>query len=286
MKYINLIKFKHFFKNIIIFIPLILSFNHLSILSLNKNIAILFLANFIALCFVSQFVYMFNDYCDKNRDIGVKKNLFNSFKGKKNTYYLVALVFLLFPYMILSKNQIFYNTMQLITLYLIMNILYSLVLKKKFYFGLIFLSFFFVIRLCIGIKILNYKITDFLLQILIIFFGALYIGVAKRYKYIKTNSDLFNQKEKVIRKIFKNLFIIVNVFMLYFLFSNQNLKSTFLDQNLIIYKKILLSIFFIYGITIFRNKVKNNSKCADFINIILERKILIIAIFFIVVYIL
>ena len=74
--------------------------------------------------------------------------------------------------------------------------------------------------------------------------------------------------------------------MLYFLFSNQNLKSTFLDQNLIIYKKILLSIFFIYGITIFRNKVKNNSKCADFINIILERKILIIAIFFIVVYIL
>jgi hypothetical protein len=167
-----------------------------------------------------------------------------------------------------------------------MNILYSLALKKMFYIGLIFLSFFFVIRLCIGIKILNYKINDFLLQILIVFVGALYIGVAKRYKYIKTNSNLFNQKEKIIRNIFKNLFIIVNVFMLYFLFSNQNLKLIFLDQSLIIYKKILLSIFFIYGTTIFYNKIKNNSKCADFINIILERKTLIIAIFFIVVYIL
>ena len=92
MKYLKLIKFKHFIKNFIIFIPLILSYNYTGNFYIDKKIFLSFISSFVFFCFISQFVYLFNDYVDKDKDVGVKKNLYNEFKGKKFSFLIFATI--------------------------------------------------------------------------------------------------------------------------------------------------------------------------------------------------
>lgn len=286
MKYLNLIKFKHFIKNFIIFIPLILSINSTSDFYIDKkNFYFLFLS-FVFFCFISQFVYLFNDYVDKDKDVGVKKNLYNEFKGKKFAFFVFATFCLFLPYLVASKNQSLFDIMKLITIYLVLNIFYTIFFKHYFYLGITILSSFFVIRLYMGISILDLDVFDFFIQIIIIFLAGIYIGAGKRFKYKKIKNTIFKENEKTIENFLKILFLITNVFMIYFLFTNQNLTSFFFTDSQIIFKRILLSLIFVSTISIFHFKLKSQTEMIDFIDVILDKKIFTLTLIFIGIYIL
>ena len=61
--YLILIRWHHWVKNLLIFFPLLLSFNEYSNLSIINSIYV-----FIAFCFVASGIYIFNDIKDINLD--------------------------------------------------------------------------------------------------------------------------------------------------------------------------------------------------------------------------
>lgn len=286
MKYLKLIKFKHFIKNFIIFIPLILSYNYTGNFYIDKKIFLSFISSFVFFCFISQFVYLFNDYVDKDKDVGVKKNLYNEFKGKKFSFLIFATICLFLPYLVASKNSLYFDVMKLITIYLVLNIFYTIFFKNYFYLGLTILSSFFVIRLYMGISILDLDVVDFFLQIMIVFLAGIYIGAGKRFKYKKIKNTIFKENEKTIENFLKILFLITNIFMLYFLFTNQNLTSFFFTDGQIIFKRILLSLIFVSTISSFHFKLKSQTEIIDFIDVILDKKLFTLTLIFIGIYIL
>ena len=286
MKFIKLIKFKHFIKNLLIFIPFILPNNYSNNFYLDEKTIILFLASFFFLCFISQSVYMFNDYIDQDKDSGFKNNLYNKFNGSKILYFSIAIFFLITPYLISVTNGEFFKIMELINIYLILNLAYTLLVKRYLIFGVAILSSFFVIRLLIGISILDLELSSFIQQIVLIFFTGMYVGLAKRHLYKRINPNLFQENIKKIKNLVKYFFYSTVIIMLYFLFNNNNLSSFVFHNEFLIIKRVLLSINFLIAINLFNIQIKKNKRSAEYMDIILEKKIFILTLMFILIYIL
>ena len=68
-KYLILIRMHHWVKNLLIFFPVLLSFNEYSNQSIINSIYV-----FISFCFVSSSIYIFNDIQDVNSDKKKYKN--------------------------------------------------------------------------------------------------------------------------------------------------------------------------------------------------------------------
>ena len=74
--------------------------------------------------------------------------------------------------------------------------------------------------------------------------------------------------------------------MLYFLFNNNNLSSFVFHNEFLIIKRVLLSINFLIAINLFNIQIKKNKRSAEYMDIILEKKIFILTLMFILIYIL
>lgn len=262
-KYLDLLRAHHWLKNFYIFIPLFFN-KDLSIINL------IYLSEiFIIFSLSASTIYIFNDLIDYESD---KKNpwkknrpIASDLFSKKDSIFaisvlLILLIFLLYFFHI-SKFVI-----NLIFAYLLINILYSLLLKKIFILNYLVLVSFFYIRLIAGtienqIPLSNWLTVFILTSSLILIIGK----KLSDFDY----SDKLNIKKKKILVTFITLIAIAQL-IIYIIFVNT-------DYSLMKYGKLFQysSLFVILGTIRYLLLIKKGSVTSDQINLFLKDKILI-----------
>lgn len=185
-KYIELIRAKHWIKNLLIFIPLICSgfINAENVLNL--------IIGFFSFSFISSFIYIINDIKDIEKDKlhpRKKKRPLPSGEITKKRAILISIILLIAS---LSFNYIIYKeilnvSFYLLLAYMIINILYSMGLKNIAILDIILLATGFIIRVYYGASIINVQVSDWLF--LTILNASLFLGLGKRKKELINNKD-------------------------------------------------------------------------------------------------
>lgn len=215
------IRAKQWYKNIIIFLPLVFSLSFL-----DSNSFFLTVIGFFALCLTSSALYIRNDIHDIELDKQhpVKKyRPLASGKISKNTAQLICFIFLASGLIIMA---ILNWQLVIILIFLIVNTsVYTKWLKHFPYVDLLSISINFVIRVAVGMILLQVPISPWL--IFGVFLIALFLGLMKR------KNEMIIMKENAIlhRKSF----------------SRYSIKT--LNYALITSSILIMIIYSVYSVT-------------------------------------
>lgn len=264
MKYLKLIRIKHWIKNILIFLPIICA-GLLSVDTiLNTSLG------FLSFSFMSSFIYIINDLKDieKDKNHPRKKNRpLASGAIKKSTAIIIAVVMLILSLSITIIINKGVNNLSLYLLlsYMIINIGYSLGLKNIAIIDVVLLASGFIIRVYYGASLFNIEVSNWLF--LTILNASLFLGLGKRRK------ELINTKEsRIVLKDYNESFLekfqyltLTLTIVFYSLWAvEQNVKYLYFTIPL------LMIIFMKYCLFIEKNDE------GDPITVLFEDKVLII----------
>lgn len=181
--WLKLLRPTHWFKNILLFVPLIFSLN---IFHLDAVISALYA--FLSFSLMASAVYVINDYIDIERDRAhpTKKNrpLASGKVSKAMGLLLTLLCFLASMGLALLLPILFFAI--LIT-YTVINLGYSLYFKHVVIIDLLIVAACYVLRVYAGAKAIGVPLTSWLL--FITFFLALFVISAKRYSELSSNGN-------------------------------------------------------------------------------------------------
>ena len=218
MNFLKLLKVRSYLKNLIILIPVFFSKEIFDTNLING----LFLIFFI-LCISASIIYIFNDIIDLEKDrhdiIKKLRPLASKLVSKKGAYLsLTSLISILIIILFFNYNKILIN----FTLsYLILNFLYTVLLKKFFIIDVIFLSSFYVLRVLLATLYLNLELSYWLLTL--VFLIMLMISFGKRLMDIQNNINNPNFKSFYKKDFLKRIII-------FLIFINQILYICFMLQ--------------------------------------------------------
>lgn len=185
IKYLNLLRIKHYIKNLLIFSPLFFSG---SFFSSNDKLVSTGLG-FFCFCFLSSAVYILNDYNDMEKD---RKHPTKKFRPLASGAILprTALWIMLICLSIVLSISFYLKSWQggfCLILYFALNIAYSLGLKDLPIIDIAILSSGFLIRLFYGDFISNTEISKWLY--LVVLSGSLYMGLGKRRNEFRSHTE-------------------------------------------------------------------------------------------------
>ena len=180
--FLNLIRIKHWIKNIVILIPLVFSLNFYNEILLIKTIIVT-----VAFCLISSSVYIINDIFDKEKDKFHSVKKFRPIAAgiiSIKTAVFITIVFLLSSiYLIYITNK---TCLIFLCLYFTMNIIYSKFLKNIELIDVFIIAFGFLIRVLTGCIVINVLPSKFLILLTILI--SCFFGFSKRYIEIKTQN--------------------------------------------------------------------------------------------------
>lgn len=271
-KYLELIRAKHWVKNILIFIPLICSG------LINYNNVINCILGFISFSFTTSFIYIINDIRDieKDKKHPTKKNRpLPSGKVSKHTAIHIAVLMLIISISInmITTKSINNSSLYILIAYIIINICYSLGMKNIAIIDIVLLASGFILRVYYGAFVINVQVSSWLF--LTILNASLFLGLGKRKKELihakNTRTVLQEYNEAFLDKfqyltlsltiVFyslwtieqSNQYLIYTVILLIIIFMKYCLiieKSNEGDPTTILYQdKMLLGLCLLYGIT-------------------------------------
>ncbi len=184
--YINLIRTRQWIKNLFIFVPLLFS-KHL----FDSDYFILVLFGFIAFSLVASIVYIINDIVDTEADKLHPSKKFRPLPSgkisKRNAIFTAVLLALIVLGMVPFFNLKFVLGL---TFYLILNLLYSLVLKHMVLLDIFSIAIGFMLRILSGAFVIDVYISNWL--ILTTLFISLFLAIMKRQselKLVESNHD-------------------------------------------------------------------------------------------------
>ena len=272
MKYLKLIRVKHWIKNLLIFIPLICSG------FINIDNVLNLIIGFFSFSFMSSFIYIINDIKDIEKDKlhpKKKKRPLPSGEITKKRAIIIAIILLIaslsFNYII--HKEILNTSLYLLLGYMIINVLYSMGLKNIAILDIILLATGFIIRVYYGASIINVQVSDWLF--LTILNASLFLGLGKRKKELINNKDSrkvlkeYNESfldkfqyislglmlvfyslwtiEQDIKLLSLTIPLLIIIFMKYCLIIEKSDEG---DPTTILYQdKMLLFLCLIYGIS-------------------------------------
>lgn len=253
MKYLQLIRIRHWFKNVLIFVPVVFNRNF------NYKTIIQVIIGFLCFCFIASFIYIFNDIQDVNKDrLHITKRQRPIASGAisiSTAWMIAALLFsaavcaLCYLYYICCGNKLIFI---LPASYLIINILYSKGLKNIAVLDVLILAAGFYIRTLFGSAITNVVMSNWLY--FVILFGALYLGFGKRRNEMNNQTTKTRDSLEHYTKGFldKNMYVCLSLaIMSYSLWCNDKITLERIGNNYLIFTvPIILAILFSYGLTI------------------------------------
>ena len=271
-KYLNLIRAKHWIKNILVFLPLFFNGSIFKIKLLKIN-----LLAFIIFCLSSTVVYIINDIndIDNDRKHAIKKNrpLANKSISIKSAL-IIAIIFFILS--IIAISYLYLNTKRIGVIlipiiYIIINILYSKILKQIPIIDIIVLVSGFVLRVLYGGITVNISLSKYLY--LMIIFGAYYLGFGKRRNEIKNNG---NASRSVLTK-YNESFLDKNMYVSYALSVvtytmwcvDPEVTSKLGHDYLFLTIPILMTILQLYSLNI------EDDSSGDPVDVILSNKLLL-----------
>ncbi len=262
--FFNLIRYKSYLKNLLIFVALFFNYEEWNIASF---IDLIFALIFFS--FLSSSIYIINDLLDLKIDKTHKLKKFRPIANgeitKKNAISIASTlaIFSSFYFYFFTNHLVFI----LILSYFILNIFYSFIFKKIKYLDVLSVTYGFLVRIYIGALITSISVSLFFAVQVFLF--SLFILVCKRreyfYSFEQTVSSNYTLRE--LNNISKLLFIanILNYFN--YLFNGVKFIDSFCLE-------ISLIIFIILITRYFQIVLKN--KLFDPIYIYLNDKYLII----------
>ena len=267
MKYLKLMRIKHYLKNCLVALPVIFAGSALK----STNIINTLIA-FITFSLTASIVYIVNDLKDieKDRKHPVKKNrpIASGEVSKIEAIFIASILLVLIVTILYLSNLLFNWGIVILLLYLILNILYSFGLKDIPLVDITILASGFVLRVLYGGILLNIEISNWLF--LTVLSGSFYMALGKR------RNELIKLKGKETRKVLqfynkefldKNMYMFLALSIVFY-----SLWSTLgINNNLFKYS----SIFVILILMKYSLNVESDS-LGDPIEVILSDKVLII----------
>ena len=185
--YIELVRVKHWIKNLFVFAPLVFSLNLFSVEHFTKC-----LIAFFSFCCVSSAVYIINDLFDRERDRRhPHKKKRPIARGDIST--AAAITISLFMLLLSIIFSVSLNLLVLLVIigYLSMNLIYSAVLKHKVLFDVMMIATGFVLRIIAGTYAIDVHLSNWI--VLTTFFISLFLGFCKRRQEIVCNKQHSDQ---------------------------------------------------------------------------------------------
>lgn len=193
--YLKLIRIPQWIKNFFVFVPLLFS-QHL----FDSDYFLTVSTGFLAFCFTTSAVYIFNDIVDVDADRAhpVKK-LRPIASGKISK--LSAIIFAIILFIIVLILTTFFNLSFTISLaiYFILNVFYSTTLKHIVLLDIFSIAAGFLIRVIAGALIINVEISSWLL--LTTMFISLFLAVMKRQSELRLVAE---DETAATRKVLSN----------------------------------------------------------------------------------
>lgn len=246
---LKLMRIKHYLKNGLIFLPLI--FN--SQLFEKKPLLMTFYG-FVSFCLISSAVYVINDIKDveKDRMHKIKKNrpIASGAISIKEAIllFIVLIIFSLSINIFIIKK---FSSILLISLYLILNIMYSLGLKNIPIIDVVILVSGFVIRVIYGANIMSIEISKWLY--LTVMSGSFFMGFGKRRNEIIKQGNDSRAVLKYYTKDYLDKFMyacLVLTLMFYSLWSVDTSTTAKFGENMIYTIPLVMIIFMKYCLDI------------------------------------
>lgn len=236
-KYLQLIRVKHWIKNILIFVPMVCG------KVLNINNVYITIMGFLAFSMGASFIYIINDLKDIEKDKlheRKKKRPLASGIIKKGTAKIIAGIILIIA---LGLNYIVTGSFLGIASYLLLgyitiNILYSYYFKNMVIIDILILALGFVLRIYYGASLVNIQVSDWLF--LTVLSGALFLGLGKRKKELINNANV-RESLKNYNKEFLDKFqyiMLTLTLLFYSLWAKEQVNG------LMIYTVILVIVIF------------------------------------------
>lgn len=246
---LKLMRIKHYLKNGLIFLPLIFNSQLFEI----KPLLMTFYG-FISFCLISSAVYVINDIKDveKDRMHKIKKNrpIASGAKSIKEA----ILLFIVLTISSLCINIFIikeFSSILLISLYLILNIMYSLGLKNIPIIDVVILVSGFVIRVIYGASITSIEISKWLY--LTAMSGSFFMGFGKRRNEIIKQGNDSRAVLKYYTKDYLDKFMyacLVLTLMFYSLWSVDTTTTAKFGENMIYTIPLVMIIFMKYCLDI------------------------------------
>lgn len=265
MKYLKLIRVKHYLKNFLVFLPIIFSKNLFNITILRKCTVA-----YIAFCFTSSVIYILNDLkdIDKDRKHPIKKSRpLASGEISKNAGIIVMILLFIVTIILLMLNGLLLNKANIFLLiYFVINLFYSFGLKNVPLLDITILSFGFVLRVLYGGSIASISVSSWLF--LTVLSVSFYMALGKRRKEL---IKLKNANTRSVLKYYTDNFLEKNMYMFLTLaIVFYSLWTVFaVDNNLFKY-----SIIFVLLILMKYNLNIEKDGYGDPVDVILGDKIL------------
>lgn len=282
MKYLKLIRVKHYIKNFLIFLPLIFGGYYTNI----NNLLVTFIG-LLLFSFISSIVYVINDINDIEKDRLHETKKFRPLASgqitiKKAYLTIVVLVILsiiLFTVLYYLKCHIV--VLLLPILYVVINYAYSKKLKNIVLVDVIILVIGFLIRLFFGAGLIDAYVSNWLY--LTVMSGAFFMGFGKRRNEIlRTKNNTRNvlseyNKEFLDKSMYVSLTLAIVFYSMWTVDAKviERLNSDYLIWSV----PLLLIILFQYSLII------EKDSDGDPVEVILKNKTLLLTIAIYVIFI-
>lgn len=266
--FLKLMRIKHYFKNLLIFVPLVfsMSFN-------NTENNINSLVGFILFSLVCSMVYIINDLGDIEKDKKhpkkCKRPLASGEISKKEAYVLLVVLAII---VVIGNSLIDANIYSIIILllYLVLNILYSKILKNIPLVDVVCLVIGFVLRVVYGASIINVEVSNWLYLTIISF--SFYLALGKRRNELVTGTNTrdvlkFYNKDFLDKNMYMFLTLMIVFYSMWCVDASNIVKF---GNNLIFTVPILLLVAMKYS-----QDIEGNSD-GDPVEVLFSDKILML----------
>lgn len=208
--YLKLMRIQHYIKNFLIFLPLIFSLNFYD-LTMDLKVIL----GFVVFSLTCSIVYIINDIHDMDKDKmhpkKCKRPIAAGTVSKKEAYVLAVVLLIIIIIINILANLNFFS-MGILLLYLVLNILYTLKLKKVPLIDVIILVLCYVIRVVYGAVLINVFVSYWLYLTIISFAFYLSLGKRRNELDIKDMSGE-NENTREVLKYYTKGFLDKNMYM-------------------------------------------------------------------------
>jgi len=239
--FLKLIRVNQWYKNIIIFLPLVFSLQFFS-----PDVILLSIFGFIALCLVSSAGYIRNDIKDLPLDLQHPKKKNRPLPAKKISIPKANIIFIGLIAAGLGLSFFLDWKFGIMTILLLVNTeVYSNWLKKYLFLDIFSISGNFLIRAISGVILIGSPLSPWL--ILGIFFVALFLAVIKRRNEVSVMADSAKNHREVLNQYTAttlNSIILISSIMVITTYSLYSMDSVTQDWRLVITVPIVVYIVF------------------------------------------
>lgn len=193
MMFFKLIRINNWIKNLLVFAPVVFSFN-----LFHKTFLFNELLAFLGFCFTTSAVYIINDIFDRKKDAKhpTKRNRpIASGRISVQTAIIVMILLLAFASSVVLFLNV--NYLKVVLSYFVLSLLYTFFLKHINLLETLIVALFFVLRILAGCAAINVLPTEWI--IVVTFFIALFLTVIKRRSELIILGDKAYEHRKVLQ---------------------------------------------------------------------------------------